>query len=85
MTWLKPYCEAWEQRFGGEPAYGHLAKVMGRLELLHDREEVLARWREYVKQSDHLYANASRFSQTYGSWKPKRELKELPNPLNEEG
>jgi len=85
MTWLTPYMEAWEEAYGGEPAAGHLAMALSRLDHDHGTVEVLARWRAYLARADPLYASPSRFAQTYGSWKPKRELKELPDPLNEEG
>ena len=85
MTWLTPYIEAWEQRFGGGPAVGSLARVMRRLEKHNSPAEVLARWEAYLARADPLYANPARFSSTYGSWKPKQELKELPDPLKEEG
>ena len=84
MTWLTPYIEAWEERFGGEPATGALARTMRRLEVRHDPEEVLERWKVYLKEAEPLFANSPRFAQTYGSWKPKQGLKELRDPLNEE-
>ncbi len=84
MTWLTPYIEAWKSQFGGEPAMGPLAKALKKLEESHPPKEVLAHWRRYLAKAEPLFANPARFSQTYGSWKPKQTYKDLPNP-NEEG
>ena len=85
MTWLTPYIEAWERQYGGTPVAGVLAGYLRPLEKLHGPEDVVARWKAYLAKADPLYASPSRFAQTYGSWKPKRELKKLADPLNEEG
>lgn len=77
MTWLTPYIEAWEQQYGGTPAAKILAGYMGPLEKAHGPEDVVAHWKFYLKKADPLYAGPARFSQTYGVWKPKQELKEL--------
>ena len=84
-TWLTPYGKVWEDAYGGEPPWGRLAATFGFLRDRHSNTEILSRWRQYCKSTEGQFASAERFSQTYGSWKPKRELKELPDPLNEEG
>ncbi len=84
MTWLTPYIEAWESQYGGHPNVGALARELRPLEDAHGRKDVLDRWGTYLRTAHPLYANAARFSQTYGSWKPKQGLKELRDPLNEE-
>ena len=83
MNWLTPYIEAWEHQFGGHPATGPLAKTMKQLEARNSSEDVLARWEAYLREAGPMFANAPRFAQTYGSWKPKQELKELR--IEEEG
>ena len=85
MTWLTPYIEAWKEKMGGDPPTGPLARWMRRLERDYPPEDVLARWKAYLKEAHPMYANPARFSMTYGSWKPKQGLKELRDPLNEEG
>ena len=80
MTWLTSYMKAWEEHYGGVPAAAVLANYMRPLEVKHGADEVLARWKAYLAKADPLYASASRFSQTYGSWKPKQGLKELTYP-----
>ncbi len=85
MTWLKPYVEAWEGEFGGTPVFGPMMKALGPLHTEHGTAEVLARWRKYLRAADPMFASPSRFAQTFGAWKPKPGLKELPDPLKKEG
>ena len=84
-TWLTPFGKVWEDAYGGEPPWGRLAAVLGFLRDRHSNSEIWVRWRQYCKATEGQYASAERFKNTYGAWKPKRELKELPDPLKEEG
>jgi hypothetical protein len=76
-SWLTPYIQAWIDAFEGSPAYGPLAKYLSPLHKAYGLEEVLARWRAYLKEANPMYANPARFSQTYGAWKPKQTHKDL--------
>ena len=76
-SWLTPYIQAWVDEFDGSPAYGPMAKYFAPLHKAYGVDEVLVRWKAYLKQADPMYANPARFSQTWGAWRPKQVHKDL--------
>jgi hypothetical protein len=67
-TWLTPYMEVWQGRFGGTPSVGPLSKALRPLELEHGAGEVLSRWVKYLAQAEASYASPARFAATFGEW-----------------
>ena len=67
LTWLTPFGDAWKAAYGGEPAFGPLAKHLKPLVSEHG-QAVLAAWQRYLAATDAQYASAARFSQTFGRW-----------------
>lgn len=81
-TWATPFGMIWEDEYHGTPPWGRLAGALPPLIEKHGAADVLDHWSRYCHSTAAQYASAEKFAQTYGSWKPKRELKELPDPLN---
>ena len=76
-TWLTPFGNAWHAVYGGEPAYGELAKHLKPLRDAHDLGEILEHWTRYLEMTEATYVSPARFAQTYGMWgKPKRPSKD---------
>ena len=69
-TWLTPYCQTWEEVFGGEMSIGPACKPLRKLEKQHGPEEVARRWRKYCEanQGQGEFASATKFATTFGQW-----------------
>jgi hypothetical protein len=70
-TWLTPFSDAWQERFGEEskPPYGELAQFLRGLVKSHGAEEVLSRWKRFLLDSlKSQYARPARFEQGFGEW-----------------
>jgi len=76
--WLSPFRDIWKEEMGGEPAWGLMGKYLSPLVDEYGMEEVMGAWRTFLREQDPLYVSMARFSQTYGSWKPKRKIPILP-------
>lgn len=76
-TWLTPFGDAWQERYGGAPAYGELGKHLKPLRDAHPVGEVLEHWGRYLEATEAAYVSPARFAQTYGMWgKPPRPSKD---------
>ena len=82
-NWIAEAGEVWKTAYGGTVPYGRIGKALKPLAADHTTAEILAAWKVYIKSTDGQFASAERFASTYGSWKPKQGLKELPDPLAE--
>jgi hypothetical protein len=80
-TWLTPFGTTWQVAYGGDPAYGELAKHLHPLVVQHDHGEVLEHWGRYLEATDAQFVSPARFAQTYGRWgKPERPTRDhLPD------
>lgn len=67
-TWLTPFADAWREKYGGEMGAGKAVKALTRLIDVHGADEVLRRWVIYIGATAAEYANASKFSETWGRW-----------------
>jgi len=67
-TWLTPFSRAWEEAYGGEPAYGPLARHLKSVVDKHGTKVVESAWCRYLADTDAQYASPARFSQTFGKW-----------------
>jgi hypothetical protein len=67
-TWLTPFADAWRSRYGGEMAAGSAVKSLKALVDAHGSPEVERRWVIYLAATAAEYANAPRFSSTWGNW-----------------
>lgn len=69
-TWLTPYADTWKEVLGGNMACEKAARAFKRLEDDFGRDETIRRWRIYCEchKGQSRYANAEKFSQTFGDW-----------------
>jgi hypothetical protein len=73
-TWLTPFGEAWQQRFGEEPPDGEIGNFLKPLRENHDDSEILRRWRAFLADSKlPQYARPVRFVQGFGEWAQQRD------------
>jgi hypothetical protein len=72
VTWLTPFSEIWERRYGGKPNYGQLARSLKTLVDQHGAELVLERWAVYCAATEGQFANPVRFASTFGEWVPSK-------------
>ena len=68
QTWLTPFGDDWREAYGGEPAWGEMAKVLKMPVDALGAKEVRTRWRMYLGRTDGQYASPTRFAQTIGIW-----------------
>ena len=72
-SWLTPYCEAWQDRWGAEssPPIGEMLRPISAAEkaLNGDRMECVARWRRFLAAAERSeWSRPARFGQGLGEW-----------------
>jgi hypothetical protein len=68
-TWITPYAEDWEKRFGGPMPSGQSLGPLGRLRTKHGDVETRRRWQIWLAQAKAEYnPTAAKFESTFGNW-----------------
>jgi hypothetical protein len=68
-TWITPYAEDWEKRFGGPMTTGPSLAPLGRLRTKHGDVETRRRWQIWLAQAKAEYnPTAAKFESTFGNW-----------------
>ncbi len=83
-TWLTPYGERWSLLYGGEPAWGVLAKALAPLRAKHGDDVLIPAWERYLASTPAQYASPARFAQTLGTYlggTPLAGTRDLKNRL----
>jgi hypothetical protein len=67
-TWITPFCEAWEQRTGGEmsvkPALGPLSRLIAK----HGEDRTFGAWLAYLAATPVEFCSVTHFSSKFGQW-----------------
>jgi len=82
-TWLTAYAEAWKAAYQGVPPFGRIGRALRPLHLEHGEEEVLRRFRIYLKVTPGRYASVERFAQTFGIWDGDAPARKPADPLDQ--
>lgn len=81
QTWLTPFGDDWREAYGGEPAWGEMAKVLKLPVDTLGAAEVRTRWRMYLGQTEGRFASAPRFAQTIGVWTAEAVARMQPRDM----
>lgn len=81
QTWLTPFGDDWREAYGGEPAWGEMAKVLKLPVDTLGAAEVRTRWRMYLGRTDGQYASPTRFAQTIGIWTEEAVARMQPRDM----
>lgn len=71
-TWLSPYLSAFRTAYGENQigqGIGRMARVFGVLEKAYPREDVLARFENYLASTPAQWYSIERFETTFPAWK----------------
>jgi uncharacterized protein YdaU (DUF1376 family) len=66
--WSRDACDAWAERFKGQPPGGQIGRALKPLVQKHGWGAVRPAWRTYLAFSQPEFASAARFAMTYGEW-----------------
>ena len=80
-NWIAEAGEVWKAAYRGTVPYGRIGKALTPLTDDHTTAEILAAWKVYTAKVDGQFASPDHFANSFGKWEPRRELKELPDPL----
>ena len=89
-NWITPYCDAWQDRTGGEMVVKHALKPISKLRNLHGDAAVIAAWRRYLDQTEVQFCSVTQFASKYGQWAgtaepPRSREAEILRQLRDEG
>lgn len=74
--WIDSFRADWHERYGGTIGMAKVLRALLPLVEQHNASEVQRRWRIYLNATDGKFASASRFAETFGSYR------EPPKALN---
>lgn len=67
-NWVAPFCEAWQQRFGGTAPGGRIGKAFKPLREKYPDDEIMRRWQLYLTQPAGKWVNPEDFAQKFGEY-----------------